>query len=206
MEFGAVLCASCGFNLKTRKKAKRRYAPIAREWETDMTLMNRLTWLGGFWAVHLLVTIASWTQGNLVSAIVAWFPLTFIVAFVLGTYDRVQIFRDERGRVTLVRQWRFFFIPATPVTREVRGYEGVLIGSWNDSGIMEWFICISLLFLGCLPAVIWWYVAIYQSHHHVAMAEDHGRPALTVYRGRSESQMHEIAGVLCEATGLNIRV
>src|SRR5262249_46378051 len=86
VEFGAVLCASCGFNLRTRKKAKRRYSPIARQWETDMTLTNRLTWLGGFWAVHLLVTLAAWAQGNLVSAIIAWFPLTFIVAFVLGTY------------------------------------------------------------------------------------------------------------------------
>ena len=38
---------------------------------------------------------------------------------------------------------------------------------------------------------------------------DHSEPIalfVTVYRGRSEEQMHEIAKVLCDATGLQVRV
>jgi hypothetical protein len=206
MEFGAVACTSCGFNLRTRRKARRTYAPIAREWETDMTLMTRLAVMGGFWALHLLLMLGALIGGDVWPVIVSWFPLTIILAFVLGTYDRVQILRDERGRVSVIKRWRCFFIPLAPQRHEVRGYEGVLIGGWNDSGIMEWVICISLLCMGCLPALIWWYVAIYQNHYHVALAEDHGRKALTVYRGRSEEQMHDVAKVLCDASGLQVRV
>lgn len=206
MEFGAVLCASCGFDLRTRRKAKRRYDPIDRAWETDLSLGTRLMILGGVCAFHGLITVGTMLGGGLLSAVVSWFPLMFILTFVLGTYDRLRIVRDERGRVMVIRQWRFFFIPAPENRYEVRGYEGVLIGGWNDSGFWEWLICLSLALLICLPAFLWWYVAIYQNHYHVALAEDHGRASLTVYRGRSEEQMHDVAKVLCDASGLKILV
>jgi hypothetical protein len=203
---GATVCLHCGFDVRKRRKAKRRYQPMALEWESDMPLSTRLVILGCFWGFHLLVAIGAWFGGHLASAVVAWFPLTLIVCFVVGTYDRVQLLRDERGRVTVVKHWRVFFVPLAPHRHEVRGYEGVVMGGWNDSGIMEWFICLCLLTLGCVPAIVWWYVAIYQNHYHVGMAEDHGRVALPVYRGRSEDQMHEIAKAMCDATGLGLRL
>jgi hypothetical protein len=206
MEAGAVVCMACWFNVRTRKKSKRSYSPLVRSWETDMTLTTRLAILGGVLGIQMLFTLG-WLAGGMdvLSVIACWIPLTLIVSFVVGTYDRVELLRDTRGRVTLVKHWRFCFVPIAPQRTEVRGYEGVLMGGWNDSGFMEWFICILLLCTGFIPALIWWYVAIYQNHYHVALAEDHGAKALTVYRGRSEEQMHEIARVLCDASGLKVR-
>ncbi len=204
MPVGGVLCASCGFNLRTRKKVTRTYEPISRSWDTDMSLTTRLICLGGFQGFHLFLTLCAAVGGFATPFLVAWVPLTLIVCFVVGTYDHIDLRRDTRGRVTIERRWRFCFIPLQPEVTEVRGFEGVVCGGWNDAGGLEWAILISLLCLGLLPALIWWYLAIYLNHYHVSLARDHGHAEVTVYRGRSEEQMHEIARAVCNATGLRV--
>ena len=199
---GAVVCVACGFNLRTRKKASRSYDPIARSWVSEMSLANRLMWVGAFQGFHLLLTIGAGLNGHVTPFLVAWVPLTAIVCFVLGTYDRIELTRDTRGRVTLTKHWRFCFFPIAPKVTEVQGFEGVVIGQWNDTGVWEWLVFVSLLFLGIIPALIWWYNTIYKNYFHVALARDHGHAEVYVFRGRSEEQMHDIARALCEATGL----
>jgi hypothetical protein len=199
---GAVVCTSCGFNVRTRKKASRSYEPLARSWETDLPLAKRLTWLGGFQAFHLFLTVCAAVGGIATPFLVAWLPLTAILCFVLGTYDRVDMVRDARGRVTLTLRWRFCFVPLAPKVVEVRGFEGVVVGRWNDAGFWEWMVLICLLCMGIIPALIWWYHAIHRSQYHVALAASHGRAEVFVYRGRQEEQMNEIAKALCDATGL----
>jgi hypothetical protein len=202
MTVGAVVCVSCGFNLRTRKKAKRSYQPIARSWESDMSLTTRLFWLGAFQAFHAVLTGSALMSGNGWPFMVAWAPMTAILCFVLGTYERIDLTRDSRGRVTLTKRWRFCFVPLAPQETEVQGFEGVINGQWNDTGLFEWLVFLSLLCLGVIPAFIWWYNAIYKNYYHVALARDHGHAEVYVYRGRTEQQMHEIAAAVCEATGL----
>jgi hypothetical protein len=204
MAVGAVLCTSCGFNRQTRKKAGRTYEPIDRAWDSDMTLMTRLAVVGAMQGFHLFLTICAAVGGVATPFLVAWLPLTLLLCFVLGTYDRIELKRDTRGRVTLTQTWRFFFVPMTPRVTEVRGFEGVLMGQWNDAGPWEWLIFIVLCIAYVLPALIWWYQAIYRNTFHVALARDHGRAELFVYRGRKEEQMHEIARTLCDAAGLRL--
>jgi hypothetical protein len=204
MEFDGVLCASCGFNVRTRKKAVRRYAPIARTWVTDLPVVTRWAIVGCIVGFHSLLTLGAILGGNGVAFALAYIPLFLIVGFAVGTYDSTTIIRDERGRVTIKKQWHFWFIPFPSKTTEVRGYEGVKTGGWNDSGFLEWAIFFTLFCLGIIPAFIWFYLAIYLNHYHVDLAEDHGRSVVSVYRGRTEEQMHEITKVLCGATGLGI--
>jgi hypothetical protein len=204
MPVGAVLCASCGFNLRTRKKATRTYEPIARTWDTNITLTIRLVCLGTAMGFHLLLTGLAAIGGNATPFLLAGVPLTAILCFVLGTFDRLDLTRDTRGRVTLTRRWRVCFVPIKPQVTEVHGFEGVVIGQWNDAGAIEWAILISLLCLGLIPALIWWYVAIYCNHYHVSLARDHGFSEVHVYRGRSEEQMHDVTKTLCQASGLRV--
>jgi hypothetical protein len=200
---GAVLCTSCGFNLKTRKKAGRTYETLARSWETDMSRVTRLTWLAGLQAFHLVLLFMSVVGGgDWWGFVMAWPFLASMLCFVLGTYDRVDLTRDERGRVKVVVHWYFFFVPTRPQETEVRGFEGITTGQWHDAGILEWIIFIDLLMLGIIPGIVWWYNAIHKPHFHVALARDHGHSEVYVYRGRSQEQMNDIATTLCNAANL----
>jgi hypothetical protein len=125
-----------------------------------------------------------------------------ILCFVLGTYDRITLMRDSRGRVKITKVWRFCFVPLQPVTTEVRGFEGITTGQWHDAGFLEWFVLASLLPLGIIPSIIWWYNAIYKMHFHVALAMDHGHAEVYLYRGRSQEQMNDIADTVASVSGL----
>ncbi len=202
MAVGGVVCTSCGFNRETRKKAVRTYQPLARSWESDMTLRTRLGWMAAFQGFHLILTCMASLQSFAWPFLVAWLPLTLILCFVLGTFDRIDLTRDTRGRVTITKHWRFCFVPVPPRVIEVRGFEGVVTGQWNDTGLFEWIVFLNLLCVGIIPAFIWWYNAIMKNYYHVALAIDHGHAEVFVYRGRSDEQMNEIARAVCEATGL----
>jgi hypothetical protein len=200
---GGVVCTACGFNVRTRKKAARTYQPIDRQWETDMSLQQRLIWLGVGQGAHLLMAFIAVQRGYSAFGFLASWPLFMaILCFVLGTYEKIRLVRDAKGRVQLTKQWRFCFLPLRAEVMDVRGFEGVTTGQWHDAGFLEWLVFGSLLFLMIIPALIWWYNAIYRMHFHVALSLDHGYPDVWVYRGRSQEQMNDIADTLVNASGL----
>lgn len=200
---GAVLCLACGFDLRRRKQARRSYEPIDLAWDTDYSLSGRLLVFGIVQGIHWSLALASApTEVGFLPFVVAWPLLTLLLAFVLGTFESGRLQRDRRGRVRLTRQWRFFFLPGPPAVTEVRGFEGVLTGQWHDAGFLEYLVFGSLLCSGVIPALVYWYYAIYKAHYHVALARDHGHATVWVYRGRSPEQMSLVAETLCNASGL----
>ena len=163
-----------------------------------MSLSRRLTWLAAAQGFHFLLGLMSEIGGiGAWPFIVTWPFMTFLLCFVLGTYDKIDLTRDTRGRVRITIRWRFCFFPLAPKETEVYGFEGITTGQWNDAGFWEWFVLFSLLPLAVFPSIIWWYIAIYTPYFHVALAQDHGHAALYVYRGRSQEQMNDIAATLC---------
>ena len=205
MEIGSVLCAACGFDTKTRKKAKRTYEPIARSWETNQTLGQRLKWFGVAEGVHWTMAVVAVLGGwEVWPWFVGWPLLTGMLVFILGTYERVEIVRDARGRAETTSYWRFAFYPMAPKTTELHGFEGVTTGQDQEVGFFEWMIFASLLFAAVVPALVWWYQVIHKPNFHVALAVDHGHAEVYVYRGKSEEQMREIGQVLVNASGLRM--
>jgi hypothetical protein len=204
MERGAVMCMSCGFNLRTRKKAKQTFEPISRRWETGLTLTQRLICLAAAQGIHFVfaLLVGVLIDRGLWPYIVTWPLLTCLSCFVLGTYDTITLTRDTRGRTTITIQWRFFFVPTLPVETQVRGFEGIVTGQGCDGGFLEWFVCICLLPLGLLPSIVWWYLVIHKPFFYLALAQDHGHAEVRVYRGHSAEQMNDIALAICNATGL----
>jgi RNA polymerase subunit RPABC4/transcription elongation factor Spt4 len=203
MERGAVLCTECGFNRKTRKKAQRTYRPMERTWDTGMPIPMRLAWFAGLQGTHMMLGgLSALVLGYWKPFVVTWPFLTLISAFILGTYDRITISRDRRGRATLTKRWFVLFVPLAPQATEVRGFEGVVTGQWSNPGCFEFFVLITLIPWGVIPALIYYYAAIHLPYFHVALAIDHGRPDLYVYRGRSLEQMETIRDFLCEAAEL----
>jgi hypothetical protein len=205
IEEGAKVCMTCGFDQRTRKKVKREYQPLARSWETNMPLGQRVVL---FLAVHggslLLGLVPAILGSSALSFLACWAFFGTLLAFLLGTFSKIDLTRDHKGRVRVTVTWRFCFIPFAPRSTEVRGFEGVVAGQYDPSGFWEWFIFCWLLLPGILPALFWWYFVIHKIAYHVSLARDHGYPAVFVYRGRQEEQMRDIAHTLSDASGLRL--
>jgi hypothetical protein len=204
MSEGAVVCLACGFNQRARRKIVREYQPLARSWETNMRLGPRLVW----WLMVLLAALAAGVPlvihyGYSVPGFLAcWVFFSLNLAFLFGTYAKVDLVRDAQGRVTLTITWRYCFVKAAARHHEVRHYVGVVCGEWDASGVWEWVVLACLVPFGLIPAAAWWYYVIHSNVCQVALVREHATPALYVYRGRRPEQMRDVAESLCNATGL----
>jgi hypothetical protein len=201
---GSVLCVRCGFHLKRRKKIAKTYQPIERVWETNGSYSKRLLIFWTCLLAFLGVGIAGVVQDEVPLHVFLAFSVVIaaMLAFLLGTFDRIHLLRDARGRVQLTKMWRAAFFARRPQTINVHQYEGVVSGRHRD--ISPWDISM-LLFLFCfgvIPGIIWWYFAFYKITYHVSLSRDHGFPAYIVYSGWSDLQMKEIALTLRDASGL----
>jgi len=107
-------------------------------------------------------------------AITAFIVSELLWAFLLGTYPRVNLSRDKRGKVTLTKTWRVCFIERPPQSFDVLEFQGVRTGYASDVSIMDWIIAILLLPAGIAPGIIWWYVFIQLDQHTVHLVREHG--------------------------------
>lgn len=201
---GSVLCVRCGFDLKKRKRVSRTYQPIERVWETSASYQTRFTAFLGCEAVGLGVGLwgVFWGGADLGVFLGAFLGLTGMLAFLFGTFDRIHLTRDPRGRVQLTKTWRVAFYALSPQSIDVRSFEGIVSGRHREVSTWEYWIFFLLLFCAIVPGIIWWYLAIYKVTYHVSLSRDHGFPSYILYSGWSEMQMREIAYTLRDASGL----
>lgn len=200
----SVLCVRCGFHLKKRKKIARTYQPIERVWETTASYSTRLTIFGIVEAAALGVGLVGvfGSGADLGVFIGSFLGLTAMLAFLLGTFDRIHLRRDARGRVQLTKTWRVAFFARQPKTTDVRGYGGIASGRHRPISPWDAWLLYFLIVFGIIPGIIWWYLVFYKITYHVSLTRDHGHPVYLVYSGGSEKQMKEIAYTLRDASGL----
>jgi hypothetical protein len=200
----SVLCVRCGFDLKKRKKVVRTYQPIERVWETTASFSTRL-------AIFCICEIFFGALGltgvfrggaDLGVFIAVFLLLSAMLAFLLGTFERIHLTRDVRGRVQLIKTWRVAFFALSPQSIDVRAYEGIVSGRHRPVSPWDAWILYFLIVFGVIPGIIWWYLVFYKITYQVALSRDHGFPTYTVYSGGSEIQMKEIAYALRDAAGL----
>jgi len=201
LPLAAAICIHCGFNLETGKRPVKVFEEVNKTWEAGWPLERRrnlcLIWLGITLAANLAGAAST---GQWKSFLVPWFFFSVMLTFVLGTYDRLDFTRDERGRVRLTRTWRIFFFPREPETINLRDYEGVTTGPANNN-MIDWVVCIMLL-PSVFFAALWWIFVISKSNFHVSLTQNHGFPEMTLYKGANEGRVKEIATTLQEVAGL----
>jgi hypothetical protein len=202
---GSVLCVRCGYHLQKRKKITKTYSPIDRVWETNTSFQTRLT---AFWSCQVVFTGVGlvgvfWGGADLSVFIGSMLGLAAMLAFLFGTFDRIQLTRDTRGRVQVTKTWRVAFYPRTPQTTTVRGFEGISSGQHRAVTAWDAWMLFFMLLSGIIPGIIWWYLVFYRVTYHVSLTRDHGYPEYTVYSGADEMQMREIAYTLRDASGLH---
>ena len=200
---GARVCVNCGYDRKKRKKIAKTYQEVRRHWETGLPYAPRLALFVCAQAMVLLIGLVSgMLQGETTLFVGAWLLFVGMTAFLLGTFDHLDLARDRSGKITLTRTWHVCFVPQAALPIEVRGHGEIVTSRVSESGVYEWFIFLILLCYGVVPGIIWWYVAIYRDTFSVALTRDHGYPATNLYCGASEDQMHDIAQSIGNVTSL----
>lgn len=199
----ATLCTHCGFNWETGTKAVRVYQPLALHWDAGLPFRRRLAFFVLAEGVALTLTlVGAFLGGHPGESFTSWLTFTALVAFLLGTFDRLDLTRNKRGRVVLTQTWRVCFV-ARPTTRiPLHEYEGIVVNLSHDAGVLDWLILGVLLLSGIIPGLMWWFLAMQQDTYHVALTRDHGYPERILYRGWNQSRAKEIAKTLHDVSGL----
>ena len=83
-----------------------------------------------------------------------------------------------------------------------RQHEGVAVGAYDSTSLMDWLILLVLFPMFIIPAILWWYYIIRPDRFYAALCRDRGFPETYLYRGTNEKRAKEIAQVATDATGL----
>jgi DNA-directed RNA polymerase subunit RPC12/RpoP len=206
LESDALQCPGCGYDLQAGKKPKKVYEPAERSWEAGWPLhQRRLVFILGIIigvALGIPISIAS---DSWVGGIISWIVFITLGSFLLGTYPRVDLARNKRGKVTLTKTWRVCFLEQKPIEFNVIEFEGVRTGYARDVSLIDWIAAAVLLPAGIVPGILWWYIFIQRDQHTVALLREHGYASDILYRGISEDlakdmaqEVHEIGGLRYE--------
>jgi len=196
MAAGTTVCTACGHDLTVRQTT---YKPLVKHWDAGLPpILRRRIFLIGQGLALLSLVIAAF-MGELVAALLSWLVYTGMLAFLLGTYDCVDLTRNQRGRVVLTKTWHICFVFRRPVRLRLSEYDSVANGLDRDADMWDWLLLFVLLCFGLIPGIIWWYLAIHCDRFYVALSKGHGAPEYHLYRGTSQKHMEELARTIREA-------
>jgi hypothetical protein len=200
-----VVCVRCGFDLRSGQKLVKEYQKLDRAWDSGMSLRTRLALFALCQALALLAIGTGFaslepSSGSAAAFGFSWLVYTTMTAFLLGSFDHVELKRYRSGRVDLVQRLRLGFIPRPARKIDVRAYAGVIHGTAAHAGWWEWLVFFILFLTGLVvPALVYWYCVIFHIEYTVSLTNVHGNPEVYVYRGWKEEQMHEVAQTLRDA-------
>jgi hypothetical protein len=189
-------CGGCGYDPRLSKKTT--FEPLTRQWHAGWSLAVRVQVFLASEAFGFLMAVLATLLGEPVLALIMFTIFTGLTAYLLGTFNRVQLTRNERGRITLTDTWRICFISKPPAKLRLSEYDGIATGKESDADMWSWVICVILLGFGLVPGGIFWYLAIYQDKFYVTLTRDHGALAYNLYRGPNEDRTMEMAETMRE--------
>lgn len=205
LPLGSVFCVHCGIDFATKKKPKKRYEPIAREWEPRNNLQVRLQVFAGLQVLNVLVILLLRDNVGFVGAAVALFFQGALQSFLIGTYEKIAVERTAKGQATLTKTWRVCFIPMTPLEIDWKKSHAVGHINTHTIGFLEWLTFFYLLLLFVVPGIVFYWFVIHPMRYQVVLCDVYGSVDDIVFRTTSDDQPDEICQVISTATGLMYR-
>jgi hypothetical protein len=217
----ATFCVHCGTHLNEdgeavrKKKKKRTYTPIDQEFGEGWPLPTRLAVMGGVLCLNVLLSVVSVLavadEGKVNALGIGTGGFVLLInssmqAFILGSFDTLRIQRNEKGKAVLTRTRRIAFLPNSPQVIEWKHLTGVGRVATHSGSIIDWVTCIYLLvFAGCLPGILFWWFILKPERYHTVLCNLYGGIEETLFRGKDQQQAEEIADLVGEATGLDVK-
>ncbi len=198
---GSIICNHCGFNRQTGTTIQRVHEKVDKQWEPDFRFSVRF---GTFLAVQGFVAaiFLSLVDGSWFTLAAPWLIGGVLLAFILGSYARLNLTRNSKGRIRLTKTWRICFVPLGASDMLWRDYEVIVTSQSHDDGFLDWVILLLLLPWGIIPGVLWWFYVLKADLFDVSLLRDHGSSALLLFRSRSQPVALEIAEAIRNITGL----
>jgi hypothetical protein len=199
-----VVCNHCGFNRQTGETLQRVHEWVDKEWEPGLPFAMRLLCFVAVASVTLaLAAVVSFAMDEWGTMVTAWLTGTVLFAFVAGSYCRVNLTRNPRGKVRLTKTWRICFIPLAETNVKWKQYEGIIVVRTHELGMWDWLTLLFFFMAGVIPAILWWIYVMSPDEFDVALTRDHGCPTLVLYRGHSEKMAKDIVANIRNVTGLD---
>jgi hypothetical protein len=198
----ATSCSNCGHTWQVEQPPPRVFEPVQLEWESGKPYRKRIRILIYTQCFFLLVAFMAAVTFNLGIFIPTWLITTTMLCFLLGTYARVNLTRNKKGRVVLTKTWRAFFREWPSEVVDLKQYVGVATGKAFDGGLVNWIFFFVFLGMGIVPGLIWFYLSLHRECYYVALTQEHGYKAYTLYHGWDGQQGEEISKAVQEVAGL----
>ncbi|MGH9677604.1 MAG: hypothetical protein ACRD36_10925, partial [Candidatus Acidiferrum sp.] len=194
---GDVVCLQCGFDLRTGKKTGTVYQEMRRRWDAGLPIRQRWLIFAGLQCVAIPPMLWGMAQeGHAFYAILCWLWLSAMAAFIIGTFDRIDLVRNSRGKVKIDKTWHICFFPWTPVRLEPGEYEGMITGQVDDVDFSDYVMMAAGFGFFIVPGIMWYLFTMRRATFYIAFVRDHGHAELILYRGWSEPRMREMASTL----------
>jgi hypothetical protein len=187
---GIAVCAECGHDSQARPTTCE---PFENHWEPGLSFVQRVRVFFICQGVGLTMLVIAALLRELVPAMFSWVLITAMLAFLLGTYKRIDLKRNQRGRVALTQTWRICFLARPPTRMRLSEYDDVVNGLDRDADFWDWLLLFVLLGFFLVPGIIWWYVAIHSDRFFVALSKHQGAPEDFLYRGSNQELMKDMA-------------
>jgi DNA-directed RNA polymerase subunit RPC12/RpoP len=197
MEPQAILCLHCGHDLRRGVKARTTYDVIVRRWDAGLALHLRWLCFAAWQCVAIPPMLwGAGHEGHAFYVVGSWLWLSVMAAFLAGTFDRIDLERNARGKVRLVKTWYFCFVPRPSAPIDLVQYDSIVTGQMHELDFSDYIVLVAGIGFGLIPGIAWYFAMMQRNTWFVALTKDHGHPELWIYRGWSESRAQEIATTL----------
>lgn len=200
----ATLCVHCGLELSTGTRARQRsYQPIDRLWEEGFPLKLRWQIFAVAQGINVLLMLISFAaEGWACVGIANLILQAGLQAFVVGTFDSLQVRRTGQGKTTIHRIRRIGFYPVPPIKIPWKKSQAVAITATHGAGIVAWMVCLYLATLCLVPGVIFYLMVIRPERFAVRLCDVYGSTDAVAFVATSRDDAEEIARTINDATGL----
>lgn len=201
----ASVCAHCGLDFKAQDKPKRVFEPVDRTWEYGWPLRRRLTVflvLQGLTLAAVSILLATGQSAGLsVSALLVG---AVVQAFLLGSYDRLQLTRTASGKVVLTCAWRVAFVALAPSTVRWKEHEGVRLVVNDRIETMDIIFTAIFLGAGIVPGILFWCFCVASDRFDVTLCKDHGHASTVVFRSQNQQRAQGVLQTISDITTLPV--
>lgn len=182
---------------------ERPTTPLAKSWESFWPLATRRNILVILFIVDLAGMPLHWLFFQSIPAtLISFLLMALLQAFLIGTYDRIDLVRSAKGKLTLSRTWRVAFFPRAPTRIRRSEFESLSISLVHETHVEDWVILLLLLPCAVFPAVLWWWFVMRPIQVRVSLCKQHGYPDTILFRTTDQAKAREVAKEIADVTGL----